>query len=99
MLLTQKLVQISAWHGEMSLSLRTGQPRRWQGPELYFWQLLLAAAQGTAPQLCCTSNPLTSLHLTLHIYKVELKLITAPRMELRHLALPVFQKHPDMKGA
>lgn len=81
------------------MSLRTGQPRGQQRPELYFWELLLAAAQGTAPQFCCTSNPLASLHLTSHIYKVELKLITAPRMELHHLALPVFQKHPEMKGA
>lgn len=83
----------------MSLSLRTGQPRGWQGPELYFWQLLPAAAQATTPQLFCISNPLTSLHLIFHIYKVQLKLITAPRMELHHWALAVFQKHADMKGA
>lgn len=98
-LLAPELAWISAQHGRMSLPRRRGPPRAWQWPELCFRQALLAAAQGTAPQLCCTSDPPASLRFTFHIYNVKLKLITAPRAELRGLALLAFRKRSEMKGA
>lgn len=51
---------------------------------------------GTAPR---TFGRPTSLCRTSHIYNTELKLITAPSVELPGLALLVFQKRLEMKDA